>query len=83
MKYESQPKCIVQYNIGWKKAFDSIFVCFAQKNFLGGANFSCNLEVIFSKGAFNNYVDRILPFFDSPPPLSGQFLYPGQKQTCF
>ena len=36
------------------------------------------------KGAFNNYVDRILPFFD-PPPLRGQFLYPerGQKQTFF
>ena len=37
-----------------------------------------------SKGAFKNYVDRILPFFD-PPPLRGQFLYPerGQKQTFF
>ena len=35
-------------------------------------------------GAFNNYVDRILPYFD-PPPLRGQFLYPkcGQKQTFF
>jgi hypothetical protein len=35
------------------------------------------------KGAFNNYVDRILPFFDVPHPLRGQFLYPerGQKQT--
>ena len=34
-------------------------------------------------GAFNNYVDRILPMFD--PPLRGQFLYPehGQKQTFF
>ena len=28
---------------------------------------------VLSKGAFNNYVDRILPFFDSPPPLRGQF----------
>ena len=37
-------------------------------------------------GTFNNYVDRILPFFDPPPHLlSGQFLYPerGQKQTFF
>ena len=35
-------------------------------------------------GPFNNYVDRILPFFD-PPPLCGQFFYPdrGQKQTFF
>ena len=35
-------------------------------------------------GSFNNYVDRILPFFD-PTPLRGQFLYPehGQKQTFF
>ena len=34
-------------------------------------------------GAFNNYVDRIFPFFD--PPLRGQFLYPerGHKQTFF
>jgi hypothetical protein len=38
----------------------------------------------FRKGSFNNYVDRILPFFD-PPPLRGHFLYPerGQKQTFF
>ena len=35
-------------------------------------------------GSFNNYVDRILPFFN-PTPLSGQFLYHerGQKQTFF
>ena len=46
MKYESQPKCIVQYNIGWKKAFDSIFVCFAQKNFLGGLT-SVAIEKLF------------------------------------
>ena len=45
-------------------------------------------QTVFSiclwKGAFNNYVDRILLFFD-PPPLRGQFLYPerGQKQTFF
>ena len=26
-----------------------------------------------SKGSFNNYVDRILPFFD-PPPMRGHFL---------
>ena len=34
---------------------------------------------------FNNYADRILPFFDPPPFLSGQFLYParGQKKTFF
>ena len=34
-------------------------------------------------GAFNNYVDRILPFSD--PLLRGQFLYSerGQKQTFF
>ena len=34
------------------------------------------------KGTFNNYVDRILPFFD-PCDLRGKFLYPerGQKQT--
>ena len=39
---------------------------------------------MIGKGAFNNYVDRILPFFD-PPPLRGQFLYPklGQKQIFF
>jgi hypothetical protein len=39
-----------------------------------------------TKGAFNNYVERILPFFDPPPPLMrGQFLYleRGQKQTFF
>ena len=40
------------------------------------------------KGAFNNHVDRILPFFDplSPlPPVRGQFLYHerGQKQIFF
>ena len=38
------------------------------------------------KGVFNNYVDRISPFFDPlPPPLRGHFLYPehGQKQTFF
>ena len=28
------------------------------------------------KGAFNNYVDRILPFIDPPSPLCEQFLYP-------
>ena len=28
---------------------------------------------MFGKGSFNNYVDRILPFFD-PPSLRGQFL---------
>ena len=41
-------------------------------------------EIYFSLWAFNNYVDRILPFFD-PRPLCGQFLYPerGQKQTFF
>ena len=35
------------------------------------------------RGAFNNYVDRIWPFFDISPPWRGQFLYPepGQKQT--
>ena len=35
------------------------------------------------KGPFNNYVDRILRFFD--PRLRGQFLCPerGQKQTFF
>ena len=42
------------------------------------------LSVYLPKGSFNNYVDRILPFFD-PLPLRGQFLYPerGQKQTFF
>ena len=37
------------------------------------------------QGAFNNYVDRIMPFFAPPPPLRGHFLYPerGQKQTFF
>ena len=36
------------------------------------------------RGSFNNYVDRILPFFDHPT-LHRQFLYPerGQKQTFF
>ena len=35
-------------------------------------------------GAFNKYVDRILPFL-SPFPLRGQFFYAdqGQKQTIF
>ena len=33
-----------------------------------------------NKGAFNNYVDRILPFFD-PSPLRGQFLYPERGQN--
>ena len=35
----------------------------------------------WDKGAFNNYVEIILPFFE--PPMCGQFLYPGrgQKQT--
>ena len=29
----------------------------------------CNQEfIIYGKGAFNNYVDRILPFFDPVPP---------------
>ena len=39
-------------------------------------------DSIIDKGAFNNYVDRILP---TPPPLHGQFSYPerGQKQTFF
>jgi hypothetical protein len=38
-----------------------------------------------NRGAFNNYVDRILPFFDPPTPLRGQFSYPErrQKQTFF
>ena len=26
-----------------------------------------------SRGAFNNYVDRILPFFDPPPPCMDSF----------
>ena len=34
------------------------------------------LSKVKPKGAFNNYVDRILPFFDPPPSLRGQFLYP-------
>ena len=49
MKYESQPKCIVQYNIGWKKAFDSIFVCFAQKILLGGLTSVAIEKLFFSK----------------------------------
>ena len=38
-----------------------------------------------TKGAFNNYVDIIFPFFGPLPPLRGQFLYPerGQNQTFF
>ena len=38
-----------------------------------------------AKGSFNNYVDRILPFFLTPSPLRGKFLHPdrGQKQTFF
>ena len=37
---------------------------------------------VLSKGVFNNYMDRILPFFD---PLRGQFLYSerGQKTDMF
>ena len=43
-----------------------------------------NFELRVTKRSFNNYVDRILQFFD-PPTLRGQFLYPkrGQKQTFF
>ena len=39
----------------------------------------------WDKGAFNNYVNRILSFDDPRGPLRGQFLYPerGQKQTFF
>ena len=42
-------------------------------------------EAVRYKGSFNNYVDRILPFFDPPPTLQGQVLYPKreQKQTFF
>ena len=41
-------------------------------------------NLFMCKGAFNNYVDKILPFY-APSPLLGQFLYPerGQKQTFF
>ena len=51
--------------------------------------FSDYIHVTFlDKGAFNNYVDRILPFIAPPPArpaLRGQFLYPerGEKQTFF
>ena len=40
--------------------------------------------ILFYRGSFNNYVDRILTFFDHPH-LRGQFLYPEreQKQTFF
>ena len=34
-------------------------------------NGNSKLALDTDKGAFNNYVDRILPFFD-PPPLRGQ-----------
>ena len=37
----------------------------------------CNIKSYFSKGSFNNYVDRILTFFAPPAPLRGQ------KQTFF
>ena len=42
-------------------------------------------DQVLGKGAFNNSVDRILPFFDPPFPLRGHFLYPecGRKQTFF
>ena len=33
------------------------------------------------KGSFNNYVDRILPFFDPSPAPRGQFLYPERGQN--
>ena len=33
-----------------------------------------------TKGAFNNYVDIVLPFF-APPPLGGQFLYLKPERT--
>ena len=38
---------------------------------------------MYFKGAFNNYMDRTLPFLTLP--LRGQFSYPkrGQKQTFF
>ena len=43
-------------------------------------NYKC-LPLNMPKGSFNNYVDRILPFFD--PLLRGHFLRPerGQKKT--
>ena len=31
------------------------------------------LSKVKPKGAFNNYVDRILPFFDPPPPCVDNF----------
>ena len=34
------------------------------------AGLLCKFILVVCMGAFNNYVDRILPFFD-PPPLSG------------
>ena len=43
------------------------------------------IKAYISKGSFKNYVDRVLPFFDPPSPLRGQFLYHErrQKQTFF
>ena len=43
------------------------------------------LTDFYNGWAFNYYVDRILPFFDPPSLLRGQFLYPecGQKKTFF
>ena len=48
-------------------------------------NYVIQIYGITFKGAFNNYVDRTLPFSDPPPSLRGRFLYPerGQKQTFF
>ena len=40
-------------------------------------SFSCYLQSLYivhlPKGSFNNYVDRILPFFDPPPPCLDSF----------
>ena len=48
------------------------------------AGLLCKFILVICMGAFNNYVDRILPFFD-PPTLRGHFFYPerGQRQTFF
>ena len=35
------------------------------------------------KGSFNNYEDRILPFFDPSPPTHGHFLYAEGGQKIF
>ena len=41
--------------------------------FFSAASGFKNVEVLFTQGAFNDYVDTILPFFDHHLSLRGHF----------